>query len=255
MTATKARRLLSLGYAPRTVSRLLGLKPRDVEAFARTRTGRFPAPLSPWYPTARDEAWRHDRDTGPCGEPLEPPPPSNAVEPIEPGAESPAPPPWTCEDGSIRPTRGPRRLSVDEIRQAAALLAQGHSYRSVAVRFKVSVNTLRRYATDPKPRRRAIAYPTESASLKRGTVRWDLPLRTGRRTQVRVDCECGCQRFVDAVKVSRRDKRFTGQCEGCRWTAPPALPRPPIAPYREKHRENRRCSTLASEELASRLLG
>ena len=36
----------------------------------------------------------------------------------------------------------------------------------MAVRFKVSVNTLRRYATDPKPRRRAIAYPTESASLK-----------------------------------------------------------------------------------------
>ena len=91
MTATKARRLLSLGYAPRTVSRLLGLKPRDVEAFARTRTGRFPAPLSPWYPTARDEAWRHDRDTGPCGEPLEPPPPSNAVEPIEPGGRIPRP--------------------------------------------------------------------------------------------------------------------------------------------------------------------
>jgi hypothetical protein len=227
LTARKARRLAELGYAPATIARVLAVKKRALEALLCNGSPRHPPPVSPWHPTDYAEAWRYYGDRGPDHELIRPPEPAEIfTAAVEPPAAPPAPPPWINDDDPRPHARGPRKLAPDQIREAGELLRSGATYHTVAKRFGVSVNTLRCHVGDVGTRRPPSNYPTQAVTYERGTVRWDLPLMRGRRIQVRIDCDCGRQRYIDARKVDRLDKTFTGQCSQCRWTSGPPCPKP-----------------------------
>jgi hypothetical protein len=79
----------------------------------------------------------------------------------------------------------------------------------------VAVNTLRARVRNIGPRRSAAEYPISATRYSLGTVRWDLPLIRGRRTQVLVQCDCGRERHVAAHQIDRPGRGFNGACDAC----------------------------------------
>jgi DNA-binding CsgD family transcriptional regulator len=256
--ATKARTLHDLNYDAASIAGLLSIDPRTVKSYLkrisgtsgstlirprtaqeqaavdsvrrrRKRAARIANDLTKWG--RRGVRWDNTNDQPP---PLPPaPPPATELTTDQIGQtvviES---TPDTAANHWTGNERGPRKLKAEQISEATELLAQGHSYPSVARRFGVSVNTLRRYASDRSPRRRPSAYPTEAVFLPHGAVRWDLPLGStsdGRSRMVRVDCDCGRQRYVETAYIKRRSEGYSARCGECRC-APPLRTPPCPAP-------------------------
>lgn len=197
--------------APIRVPALVRARSRPEQAGIRVRRPRPDGPLT----IDPADAWRFADGAAPYDRPETTPAPAAVVEVDLVGAE--LPPACDAWDGSPSLTpRGKPKLSEEQIVEALELLLSGMSYPAVAKRFKVSVNTLRRYTRAVGTRRTAASFPTEATVYEHGTVRWDMGLAAGRHhTEVRVDCECGHQRWIEAQLVERKDRRFTAQCKKC----------------------------------------
>jgi hypothetical protein len=121
------------------------------------------------------------------------------------------------------------KLTAGQILEATDLLYRGEPWPSVARRFGVSENTLRRNITGINPRRVAAQYPTDAVQYGHGIVRWDLPLevaRDGTHRTVLVECECGRERRVWTSEIMHPRTRFTGMCDRCHRPFAGRLTRP-----------------------------
>ncbi len=146
--AGRARRLAELGYGAESIALLLGARPEDVRRFLRGGRRRS-APVSPWYPTATDDAWRYGRGARPVIAIEQPEDGEAGAEPINgpdalpdnagPVAATLEPAPWTGS-ADINSRRG--KLTPADVLEIQQERAKGVSTGKLAKRFNVTRATI-----------------------------------------------------------------------------------------------------------------
>jgi hypothetical protein len=150
-TGTRIRVLSGLGYDAVKIAAVLAIDPDDtVEFLRRLEPIRCVTLRRPRLRRRESRPAVHPDDVGSSARPLTAIVPAAVVEArdlveLEPPAAPPASCPWV---GSSSPTGGKRKLTDIQILEAGELLKSGATFPSVAKRFGVSVNTLRKYVDD-----------------------------------------------------------------------------------------------------------
>jgi hypothetical protein len=240
-SSRKIRRLRALNYQPFQIAAFLGIHVDDVREFIRRITPirktalnrprersvqlrlrpRLPR-CTPIAPQPVAEEWSYRARPVDVAELRAAAPIAAAAVDDQVANEARAatlrPPVPTAWVGPETPRLRDPSLAGEQVDKAREMLQAGDSYPVVAKRFGVSVNTLRKYVGDIGRRRPAPTYPTTAVAYSHGVVRWDLPLARGHSVKVLVECQCGCERYIEAHDVTRPDRNFTAACAEC--TAP-----------------------------------